>query len=186
MSKKYFIFVLIIVIIVVVGFGYHMYTSPDNGTATTTPSDIQSSTYPTDVTSNADPLETAAISDLIVAFGEKLQSVPLSASKEITAQAIDENYRAYVSTELLTAWKNNPSTAPGRKTSSPWPDHIKIDSIVKITAANGTSTTPTFTVTGSVIEITSVEVANGGVANSYPITLTVQNRNGVWLITGLK
>jgi hypothetical protein len=64
----------------------------------------------------------------------------------------------------------------GRVTSSPWPDHIEI------TAVTGDATGG-FMVTGFIIEVTSVEVVNGGVFDQIPVRMTVQKIQSHWLIT---
>jgi len=119
------------------------------------------------------------VRNVVLDFGTRLQTVSLTASKENAAAAIAANYAADVSPALLASWEADPSTAPGRLTSSPWPDHINIQSVTK-------NQDGTYTVTGEVAEKTSVEEANGGVSDTYPITLMVRNVNGAWLITDVK
>jgi len=71
---------------------------------------------------------------------------------------------------------NNVMDAPGRIVSSPWPDRIEI-----ITLTKGDS--DRYVITGSVIEVTSLEVANGGIAAKIPVHIVVQNDQGHWLIS---
>ncbi len=68
----------------------------------------------------------AAVASLIEAFGGKLQAVSLQASKDVVKKSIQENYGDLVSPALLAQWVSNPSNAPGRVTSSPWPERIEI------------------------------------------------------------
>jgi len=112
-------------------------------------------------------------------FGVKLRDVTLSAPKALAAESIQANYSGIVWPDLLSVWMKDPAEAPGRLTSSPWPDHIDVASI---TLMNGT----TYAVTGDVAEVTSNEIVNGGVADTYQIFLTVENSNGKWLITDYK
>ena len=84
-----------------------------------------------------------------------------------------------VSPELLKEWQNDPQKAPGRVVSSPWPDRIEILSIVKLPDSS-------YEVKGDIIEVTSVEMANGGAAARRPITLTVGKIENRWLITAVK
>jgi len=119
-----------------------------------------------------------AIRLLIEEFGQKLKSVSLQAPQEIVAQSIEENYKDFVTPELLSLWQNNPSFAPGRITSSPWPERIEIDEIQKIDENN-------YLVKGRIIEITSVEVIEGGAAAEREVEITVEKVNGKWLISNL-
>ena len=64
----------------------------------------------------------------------------------------------------------DPESAPGRLTSSPWPDRIEIDNV----QAAGTDE---YLVTGWVIEKTSAD------ETKYPVQITVSKVDGSWLIT---
>jgi hypothetical protein len=116
-----------------------------------------------------------AVLSLVKSFGSKLQLVSLQASEEIVKKTMEENYGEYVSQELLAKWSSDPLNAPGRLTSSPWPDRIEILSVEKI-ARNE------YKVKGEVIEITSAEQVSGGVAAKRQITLTVKKTDKGWLI----
>jgi hypothetical protein len=70
-----------------------------------------------------------------------------------------------------------PERAPGRLTSSPWPDRIDIISIDR-------DDDGAYDVQGSIIEITSTEVGTQNIANQYPIAIKVRNQNGKWVMTG--
>lgn len=122
--------------------------------------------------------EQAAVATLVEAFGEKLQAVSLLAPKEIVSQSIREHYGPLVTPELLARWVSDPQTAPGRVTSSPWPDRIDIRSIDR--TARGI-----YRVQGDIIEVTSVEVKTGGVAAKRPITLVVEQVGDRWLISSV-
>ncbi|MFA5087335.1 MAG: hypothetical protein WC470_03490 [Candidatus Paceibacterota bacterium] len=112
---------------------------------------------------------------VVVAFGKKMQNVPLAGTKEIAATAIQNNYADYVAPQLLNAWIYDPTKAPGRLTSSPWPDRIEISSIAKNRDGD-------YIVIGNVVEITSVEVENGGIADKYPILIGLKKINDKWMI----
>ncbi len=116
----------------------------------------------------------AAVRALAESFGQRLQNVSLLALA--AAAQIQEQYRDFVSPELLQQWMADPSHAPGRLTSSPWPDRIEIIKIEQQGEGD-------YLVTGFVIEITSQEVTSGGVAAQYPVSLTVEKVAGIWLIT---
>jgi len=117
----------------------------------------------------------AAVASLVEAFGGKLQAVSLQAPKDVVKKSIQENYGDLVSPALLAQWVSNPSNAPGRVTSSPWPDRIEILNIKKLSEQ-------TYEVKGEIIEITSVEKVNGGFAAKRPVTLEVKKSGERWLI----
>lgn len=152
--------------IVVLGiFGYTLYRSYTNdrpgnegilGAATTTPQ----------LTA-----EELAVRSRVIDFGRQMQKVPLMADRTIVAQAMDSNYGPYVDAALLAQWKADPQNAPGRLTSSPWPDRIDITAAQK-------NTDGTYTVSGEV-----VEMASSGEVDRVPTSLTLTYINGSWLIT---
>ncbi|PTQ55467.1 MAG: Regulatory sensor-transducer, BlaR1/MecR1 family [Candidatus Carbobacillus altaicus] len=115
---------------------------------------------------------------LVEAFGKTLQKVSLTAPKDLVATSIEKNYSQYVTPELLQKWKDDPQSAPGREVSSPWPDRIVI-------LRTEMSDMNQYTVYGEIIELTSVELANGGVAAKRPVTVAVQKVNDRWLISGV-
>ncbi|MGE5549017.1 MAG: hypothetical protein ACM3ZC_00605 [Bacteroidota bacterium] len=112
---------------------------------------------------------------LVEDFGKKLQLVSLSASPEIAGQSIQENYSAFISPALLSKWLRDPQKAPGRMVSSPWPDRIEVSSLTKVAES-------LYKVSGNIVEITSVEKANGGSAATRPVILMVKKMNGRFLI----
>jgi hypothetical protein len=115
-----------------------------------------------------------AVRDTVTGFGKQLQMVSLLAPD--AGQTIQADYAPYVAPELLSVWTSDPAEAPGRTTSSPWPDHIDITSAAL--SADGS-----YAVAGNVIEMTSDEVEHGGNAGSYPVTMTLESRGGAWFIT---
>ena len=126
-------------------------------------------------TPQADMKNEAEIRSLVKSFGGKLQSVSLLAPKDMMKKAMEESYGNYVTRQLLTKWINNPAGAPGRMTSSPWPDRIDIKSVKMVSKSE-------YTVKGEIIEVTSAEMKNNGVFARRPITLTVTRSNNKWLI----
>ena len=112
---------------------------------------------------------------VVTDFGTKLQTVSISGPAATAAAAIAANYGSDVAPSLLASWEADPANAPGRVTSSPWPDRIEIGSVAQ-------NPDGSYAVAGDVIEVTSAQ-AQGGVNDSYPINLTVSNVNGAWLIT---
>ncbi|HOQ09731.1 MAG TPA: copper amine oxidase N-terminal domain-containing protein, partial [Syntrophomonadaceae bacterium] len=70
--------------------------------------------------------EQAVVSKLVADFGQRLKNVSLLAPDDVVTKSIKENYAEYVSPELLAQWQKDPANAPGRLTSSPWPERIDI------------------------------------------------------------
>lgn len=105
----------------------------------------------------------------IAQFGNQLNSVSLLAPS--AAEDIARTYGPFVAPELLASWVANPESAPGRLTSSPWPDHIEVDSVTKNEEGS-------YDVAGRIILKTST-----GDAGSVPVSLTVSDVNGSFLIT---
>lgn len=95
----------------------------------------------------------------VTAFGNQLQTVSLLAPD--ASAHIERAYGSYVTPALLAEWMEYPEQAPGRHTSSPWPDHIEIDSVVQNNA-------DTYTVSGRIMLMDST-----GTAGSVPVSLTV-------------
>jgi hypothetical protein len=127
---------------------------------------------PKDTPQQTEESEKAAIVSLVEEFSKKLQTVSLQGPKDIVKEGIQENYNEFVSPALLTEWLNNPEKAPGRLTSSPWPDRIEMISIEKLSEN-------IYEVTGEIIEVTSTNE----IAARRPITLKVENLENRWLIS---
>ncbi|KJS86928.1 MAG: hypothetical protein JM58_06050 [Peptococcaceae bacterium BICA1-8] len=115
------------------------------------------------------------VKGLVEDFGSRLQKVSLQGPEEVIEKSMQEEYGDFVSPALIKQWLNKPLNAPGRLTSSPWPERIEILSIKKLSEAR-------YEVTGEVIEVTSVEKENDGVAARRPITLVVEKIEDSWLI----
>lgn len=105
----------------------------------------------------------------VAQFGNHLNSV--SVLSPSAAEDIQKAYAPFVSPELLAAWVANPMTAPGRISSSPWPDHIEVDTVTM-------SEDGTYEVLGRVMLKTST-----GDAGIIPVSLTVENRESGYVIT---
>lgn len=118
----------------------------------------------------------AAIRDVVANFGYALKSVSLLSPT--AEEDIEQNYKSFLSPDLIGEWKKDPSKAAGRIVSSPWPDRISIISIEQFGSG-------AYDVKGRIIEITSLEEEQGGFAAMWPIDLGVVNFDGRWLITGV-
>lgn len=75
----------------------------------------------------ATPERSDDVADFVRDFGHTLQNVSLLAPD--AAAQIEAAYGPYASRDLLDEWEAAPTNAPGRLTSSPWPDSIKVSSV---------------------------------------------------------
>jgi hypothetical protein len=126
-------------------------------------------------TSRSTPASTPPeVTQLVEEFGQKLQAVSLLSPN--VRDELSGAYSEYVSPELLEVWLSDPSQAPGRIVSSPWPDRIEITAVSQISQNE-------YLVSGEIIEVTSSELVDGGAANRIPVRATVQRLNGEWRIT---
>lgn len=109
----------------------------------------------------------------VSSFGAQLQKVSLLAPD--ASSSIAAVYGPFVSPELLARWSADPSHAPGRQTSSPWPDHIDTQSVTP----QGSG----FLVFGTIVLMTSQEKEHGGNAGTTPVILQlVKDEKGIWRI----
>jgi len=137
-------------------------------------SDIAPTQTPvSNITPTSNVTKEAEVRDLIKDFGKRLQVVSLQAPD--AAQEIQDQYSEFVEPALLEGWMNDTMNAPGRIVSSPWPDRIEISTLSK-------EGSDRYVINGFVIEVTSLEVANGGAAAKIPVRMVVQNDQGNWLI----
>lgn len=116
-----------------------------------------------------------AVANFVEEFGRKLQLVSLLAPKDVLEKSMQEHYGEFVSQALIKVWLNDPENAPGRLTSSPWPDRIEVLSVKKVNEGM-------YEVKGEIIEVTSTEKESGGIAAKRPITLAVRELDKGWII----
>lgn len=131
----------------------------------------------TQQTQPADPAEQeAAVRVVVESFGKSLQLVSLLAPEDVLKNSMEVNYGGLVDTALIQQWLADPTAAPGRLTSSPWPDRIEILSVEQ--QQDGS-----FTVTGTIIEVTSADQGSDQAASRRPITLHLVNGPAdAWII----
>lgn len=123
----------------------------------------------------AEETERNEVIKLVQNFGEQLKMVSLLAPNDIIKENMEKYYGEFVTPMLIENWLNDPENAPGRFVSSPWPERIDILSVEKTFEDE-------YKITGNIIEITSVELTEGGIAAKRPITLNVKKFDGKWLI----
>ena len=118
--------------------------------------------------------ETSQVRAVVENFGKRLKNVALLAPD--AAQQIEDQYADFVTLDLLAVWMADRSHAPGRLTSSPWPDRIEITTVME-------QEPQVYLVTGQVVELTSAELYSDKVAVAYPVELTLVYVDGHWLIS---
>lgn len=118
--------------------------------------------------------ETEQVKSLVTEFGTHLKNVPLTAQKELLVPVIKKEYAPFVSQTLLERFEEDPAHAPGRQTSSPWPDRLEVQEVQQ----RGNY----YEVVAQVVNMTSVEVKKGGDAGRDTVYLTVAFIDGTWKI----
>jgi bla regulator protein BlaR1 len=113
------------------------------------------------------------VRNTVISFGGTLRSVSLLAPSEVLTQEMEEQYGPYVAPELLAQWEQDPTKAPGRLTSSPFPQGFYIASITK--QADGT-----YRVDAAVQEVTSIETS--AIVDKYGVTLVLQKMGDSWKV----
>lgn len=115
------------------------------------------------------------VTEFVQSFGEQLKMVSLLAPEDVTRDAMVKYYGDYVSEDLIEKWVKDSDNAPGRQVSSPWPERIDVLSAEK-TDEN------TYIVKGTIIEVTSVELKEGGAAAKRQITLEIKRSDDKFVI----
>ncbi|MGH7540083.1 MAG: hypothetical protein ACRELC_03695 [Gemmatimonadota bacterium] len=110
--------------------------------------------------------------EVVERFGERLKQVSLLAPDRIVVQEIRDAYAPFVTPTLLDAWIAEPSGAPGRQVSSPWPERIEVGSVEP--AATGLCR-----VEGEVVYVTSADAGRGGETARERVTLRVRTTGGL-------
>lgn len=113
----------------------------------------------------------SAARTVVERLGERLQQVSLLAPDSIVVTELRRAYESLVTPELLGAWMRNPSRAPGRDVSSPWPERIEIRSVEQSGAG-------ACRIDGEVIYATSADTA----AARSAVTIEVRDADG-WRIS---
>jgi len=121
--------------------------------------------------------ERAAVIAVVERFGERLARVSPLAPVETARQEVRREYGPLVTASLLEAWLADPSAAPGRRVSSPWPARIEVGSVRRTGPG-------AYEVVGSVVYVTSAEAAAGGgeAARAGVVLAVVQDGAGAWRI----
>ncbi|HEY0980229.1 MAG TPA: hypothetical protein VGE18_02350 [Candidatus Paceibacterota bacterium] len=118
--------------------------------------------------------EKEAVAATVVAFGGQMKNVPLTAEQDVLSASIKKEYEATVAPALITRWIQSTSQAPGRATSSPWPERIEVISMEKVRDY--------YKVSAEIIEMTSAEVESGTEFSRKPVDITVAWVNEGWKV----
>lgn len=121
-------------------------------------------------------IDEKGIVKIVEAFGKKLQNVSLLAPKDVLEKSMKENYGEFVTPELIAKWIGDPSNAPGRQTSSPWPDSIEIVDTKQLSETS-------YQVNGKIIEVANEKDGKTGIVAKRPITLVIKAVDTKWLIS---
>lgn len=109
-----------------------------------------------------------ALAEVITEFGDRLQDIALLAPDTLVRQEIREAFTPLVTPSLLAVWLAEPTSAPGREYSSPWPARLEIAAIDSLGPGQ-------CRISADVIYLTSAEVVAGGAAVRIPATLVAQH-----------
>ncbi|KUG03757.1 hypothetical protein ASZ90_018850 [hydrocarbon metagenome] len=115
---------------------------------------------------------------LIEGFGSKLQNVSLLAPEDMVKESLHKNYGDYVAPMLLAEWEKDLRSTPGRVSSSPWPERIEIIKMIKLSDS-------AYDIQGEIVEMTSVEMVNGGFAAKRPVVIRAEIIGNRWFITAV-
>lgn len=116
------------------------------------------------------------VENIVKGFGEKLRMVSLTAPEDVIKDSMEEHYCGFISSGLIEEWKNDTQNAPGRVTSSPWPERIEIIETKRISEYE-------YEVKGEIIEVATIDVNNNWIVGKQTITLSIEKENDSWLIT---
>lgn len=162
MNKNIIITVTIVVLALVVGYAL---LQKDAGS------------IPEDASNVVEEISTsdAEARKVVTEFGESLKNVSLIGPTAVEDMA--EQYSNFVTPELLDSWAENPENAPGRLTSSPWPERIEIEDSRRASETE-------YRMLGHIIEVTSTDTEEDAVIKR-PIEVIVNKVDDIWLISEL-
>lgn len=115
----------------------------------------------------------ADVERVVQQFGLAMKDVSLLANETDLRAGMEGSYGQYVAPELIDAWIADPAQAPGRQTSSPWPDSINI--------GNMEGDAQGFVVNGTVAEVANTD-RGLDIVGTYPVKLRLERRGSAWLI----
>ena len=117
--------------------------------------------------------DSIAVRNLVLEFGSKMQQIALQSPDSALSRAYRAHYGTIVANSLIIEWVKNRTRAPGRLTSSPWPERIEILNLAR-------KSPRAFLVDAEIVERTSAEAA--GDAGRIPIRLAIWKAARQWRI----
>ena len=111
----------------------------------------------------------AQVTQLVTTFGASQKSISPVGPATSTSHDIQSGYGPLVTSQLLEQWEADPAHAPGRLTSSPWPERIVIDSISPQGAG--------YSVSGH-----TIMTSETGESSQVPVVMLVVRENAEWKI----
>jgi len=119
--------------------------------------------------------EDTSVRAFVQDFGSRFKQVSLLSDD--VSQEIGKYYGMYASPELIKKWQDRTEPAPGRHSSSLWPESVDVVSVMP--QAPGV-----YRVEANVIEVVSGP-GKPEPAAVYPISLVVEKRGDTWIIVSL-
>lgn len=105
-------------------------------------------------------------------LGAQMRRVSLLAPDSIVAREMTDAYASLVTSELLASWQKDPSHAPGRQVSNPWPARVEIKSV----GSRGTECR----VIADVVYVLTTDTLSA--VDRRPVTVTLRDQSG-WRIS---
>jgi len=144
--REYFLLIIGLILLIITGAGvYYMQRTPNRSR------------------------DMAEVSQLVTTFGTYEKNFSLLGTASTSESNIRGTYGQFLADSLIRQWVTDPATAPGRLTSSPWPDHIEVDSI----SPQGSG----YIVNGRIVMMTST-----GVSGYVPVVMLVLRESNAWKI----
>jgi hypothetical protein len=109
-------------------------------------------------------------------FSQSMKNVSLMLPDDQLFQAIETHYGPFISEGLLTGWKMNPKSAPGKTDETSSPSHIEILAIEPTDDG-------AYEVQGKLIE-TYNPPRNGQQTSFYQVAMKFRMQDGTFVITG--
>lgn len=117
--------------------------------------------------------DSVAVRSLVLDFGTRMKQVSLQAPDSALAGALRSQFGTMATPALILEWVKNPRSAPGRLTSSPWPDRVEIVNLAR-------KSDRMFLVDAEVVERTSADA--GADAGRVPVRIGIWKGAGGWRI----
>jgi len=112
------------------------------------------------------------VRDRVRQLGGQMRRVSLLAPDTLVAREMTDAYGSLVAPELLANWQKDPSHAPGRQVSNPWPARIEIKSVDSRDAE--------CRVIGDVVYVLTSDTVSA--VDRRPVTVTLRDENG-WRVS---